>query len=174
VIGVQAEALPAMRRALGAGAPVMLSPAATIADGIAVRQVGEISFEIARRLVDEVVTVDEEEIANAILLLLEIEKTVAEGAGATPLAALVNKKVALQGKTVVLVLSGGNIDVNVISRIIERGLVKDGRLVRLSVLLQDRPGALARKRPRPQALRFRVKRRIFRPAGAPCLPGAGA
>ncbi len=144
VIGVQAETLPAMRRALAAGAPVTLSPAATIADGIAVRQVGEISFEIVRRLVDEIVTVDEEEIANAILLLLEIEKTVAEGAGATPLAALLNKKVALQGKTVALILSGGNIDVNVISRIIERGLVKDGRLVRLSVLLQDRPGALAR------------------------------
>ncbi|MBI4561412.1 MAG: pyridoxal-phosphate dependent enzyme, partial [Candidatus Rokubacteria bacterium] len=91
VIGVQAEELPAMRRALAAGAPVTLPPAATIADGIAVRQVGGITFDIARRLVDEVVAVDEEEIANAILLLLEIEKTVAEGAGATPLAALVNK-----------------------------------------------------------------------------------
>jgi threonine dehydratase len=144
VIGVQADELPAMRRALAAGAPVMLSPAATIADGIAVRQVGAIPFEVARRLVDEVVTVDEEEIANAILLLLEIEKTVVEGAGATTLAALVNKKVALGGRTVALVLSGGNIDVNVISRIIERGLVKDGRLVRLTVLLQDRPGALSR------------------------------
>ncbi|MBI4609769.1 MAG: threonine ammonia-lyase [Candidatus Rokubacteria bacterium] len=144
VIGVQAEALPAMRRALTAGAPVTLSPAATIADGIAVRQVGELTFEIVRRLVDEVVAVDEEEIANAILLLLEIEKAVVEGAGATTLAALVNRKARLEGKTVALVLSGGNIDVNVVSRIIERGLVKDGRLVRLSVLLQDRPGALAR------------------------------
>ncbi|MBI4562314.1 MAG: pyridoxal-phosphate dependent enzyme, partial [Candidatus Rokubacteria bacterium] len=144
VIGVQADELPAMRRALAAGAPVMLSPAATIADGIAVRQVGAITLEVARRLVDEVVSVDEEEIANAILLLLEIEKTVVEGAGATTLAALVNKKVALGGRTVALVLSGGNIDVNVISRIIERGLVKDGRLVRLTVLLQDRPGALSR------------------------------
>ncbi|MBI4242041.1 MAG: threonine ammonia-lyase [Candidatus Rokubacteria bacterium] len=144
VIGVQAEELPAMRRALARGERVTLPPAATIADGIAVRQVGAVTFEIARRLVDEVVAVDEEEIANAILLLLEIEKTVVEGAGATTLAALVNKKVALQGKTVALVLSGGNIDVNVISRIIERGLVKDGRLVRLTVLLQDRPGALSR------------------------------
>jgi len=144
VVGVQTEELPALRHALAAGERVALAPAATIADGIAVRQVGAIPFEIARRLVDEVVTVDEEEIANAILLLLEIEKTVAEGAGAAPLAALVNKKVALGGKAVALVLSGGNIDVNVISRIIERGLVKDGRLVRLSVLLQDRPGALSR------------------------------
>jgi threonine dehydratase len=116
----------------------------TIADGIAVRRVGEHTFDLAQRWVDEVVCVGEEEIANAILLLLEIEKTVVEGAGATPLAALVNRRVALQGKTVALVLSGGNIDVNIISRIIERGLVKDGRLVRLAVVLRDRPGALAR------------------------------
>jgi threonine dehydratase len=87
--------------------------------------------------------VTEEETANAILLLLEIEKTVVEGAGAVPLAALANRRVALEGKTVALVVSGGNIDVNVISRVIERGLVKDGRLVRLRVRLRDRPGALA-------------------------------
>jgi threonine dehydratase len=90
------------------------------------------------------VSVSEEEIANAILLLLEIEKTVVEGAGAVPLAALVNKRVVLPGKTVVLVLTGGNIDVNLVAQIIERGLVKDGRLARFSVLLRDRPGALAR------------------------------
>jgi len=144
VIGVQAGEVAAMKASLAAGSRVMLPAAATIADGIAVREVGERPFELVKKHVDVVVTVDEEEIANAILLLLEIEKTVVEGAGATTLAALVNKKVALEGKTVVLVLSGGNIDVNVISRIIERGLVKDGRLVRLSVLLQDRPGALAR------------------------------
>ncbi len=144
VIGVQAGEVAAMKASLTAGSRVTLPAAATIADGIAVREVGERPFELVKKYVDAVVTVDEEEIANAILLLLEIEKTVVEGAGATTLAALVNKKVALEGKTVVLVLSGGNIDVNVISRIIERGLVKDGRLVRLSVLLQDRPGALAR------------------------------
>ena len=144
LIGVQAEEMAAMKASLSAGQRIILPAAATIADGIAVREVGERTFELARKYVDGVVTVNEEEIANAILLLLEIEKTVVEGAGATTLAALVNKKIALAGKTVVLVLSGGNIDVNVISRIIERGLVKDGRLVRLSVLLQDRPGALAR------------------------------
>ncbi len=144
LIGVQAEEMAAMQASLSAGQRIILPAAATIADGIAVRQVGECTFELAMKYVDSVVTVNEEEIANAILLLLEIEKTVVEGAGATTLAALVNKKIALAGKTVVLVLSGGNIDVNVISRIIERGLVKDGRLVRLSVLLQDRPGALAR------------------------------
>ncbi len=144
VVGVQSEEVAAMKASLAAGRRVALPAAATIADGIAVREVGEQTFELVRKHVDAVVTVNEEEIANAILLLLEIEKTVVEGAGATTLAALVNKKTALEGKTVVLVLSGGNIDVNVISRIIERGLVKDGRLVRLSVLLQDRPGALAR------------------------------
>src|SRR3990170_4993619 len=143
VIGVQAEEIPAMKAALAAAQRVTLPAAATIADGIAVRRVGEHTFDLARRYVDDVVSVSEEEIANAILLLLEIEKTVVEGAGATPLAALVNRKVALAGKTVVLILSGGNIDVNLIARIIERGLVKDGRVVRLAVLLRDRPGALA-------------------------------
>lgn len=144
VIGVQAAALPAMREALAAGAPVTVPAAATIADGIAVRQVGEHTLPLARRFVDEIVTVTEEEIANAILLLLEIEKTVAEGAGATPLAALVNRSLGLAGRNVVLVVSGGNIDVTVVARVIERGLVKDGRLVRVAVLLSDRPGALAR------------------------------
>ena len=86
----------------------------------------------------------EEELANAILLLLEIEKTVVEGAGAAPLAALVNRPLGLTGARVVLVLSGGNIDVTMLSRIIERGLVKDGRLVRVGVVLRDRPGALSR------------------------------
>jgi len=120
-------------------------PAApTIADGISVRRVGEHTLTLAQRFLDDVVTVSEEEIANAILLLLEIEKTVVEGAGAVALAALINKRVALEGKTVVLLLGGGNIDVNLIARIIERGLVKDGRIVRLTVLLRDRPGSLAR------------------------------
>jgi len=144
VIGVQAAARAAMRGALEARARVTLPAASSIADGIAVRQVGEQTLALAQKYVDEIVTVDEEELANAILLLLEIEKTVVEGAGAAPLAALLNRPLDLAGRNVVLVLSGGNIDVTVISRIIERGLVKDGRLVRLGVLLHDRPGALAR------------------------------
>jgi threonine dehydratase len=144
VIGVQSDEIAAMKAALAAGNQVTVAAAPTIADGIAVRRVGEHTLPLARRWVDQVVSVSEEEIANAILLLLEIEKTVVEGAGAVPLAALVNKKVALAGKTVALVLSGGNIDVNLVSRIIERGLVKDGRLVRLAVMLRDRPGQLAR------------------------------
>jgi len=144
VIGVQAREIAAMAASLEARERVTVPAATTIADGIAVRQVGEHTFDLARRYVDRLVTVTEEEIANAILLLLEIEKTVVEGAGAVPLAALANRRVSLEGKTVALVLSGGNIDVNVIARVIERGLVKDGRLVRLRVRLRDRPGALAR------------------------------
>jgi threonine dehydratase len=145
VIGVQSAAMAAMRAALDAGGPVTIPPAATIADGIAVGQVGRHTFAVAAAGgVDEIVTVSEEELANAILLCLEIEKTVVEGAGAAPLAALVNRRLGLSGARVALILSGGNIDVTMLSRIIERGLVKDGRLVRLGVLLRDRPGELAR------------------------------
>ena len=144
VVGVQAEETPAMQAALAAGQRVLVPAASTIADGIAVRRVGEHTFGLTRRHVAEVVTVAEEEIANAILVLLESEKTVVEGAGAVALAALLNRRVSLPGRTVVLVLSGGNIDVNVVAHVIERGLVKDGRLARFSVLLRDRPGALAR------------------------------
>jgi threonine dehydratase len=144
VIGVEAAAMPPMQRSLQARQRVRVPPAPTIADGIAVRQVGELTFDLAAKYVDEVVTVSEEEIANAILLLLEIEKTVVEGAGAAPLAALLNRSLGLAGRRVALVLSGGNIDVTMVARIITRGLVKDGRLVRLGVVLQDRPGALAR------------------------------
>jgi len=144
VIGVQAAAIAGMCAALAAGRRVTVPAAATIADGIAVRQVGEQTLAIAVHHVDEVVTVGEEEIANAILLLVEMEKTVVEGAGAVALAALINRPLGLAGARVALVLSGGNIDVTMLARIIERGLVKDGRLVRLGVLLRDRPGELAR------------------------------
>ncbi|HKW91876.1 MAG TPA: threonine ammonia-lyase [Methylomirabilota bacterium] len=143
VIGVQAQEVAAMTAALVEGSRVTVPAATTIADGIAVRRVGEHTFDLARRHVDRIVTVAEEEIANAILLLLEIEKTVVEGAGAVGLAALANNRVSLEGRTVALILSGGNIDVNLIARVIERGLVKDGRLVRLRVRLRDRPGTLA-------------------------------
>ncbi|HEU5319823.1 MAG TPA: threonine ammonia-lyase [Methylomirabilota bacterium] len=144
VIGVQADALPAMRRALDSGKRVRVAVGSSMADGIAVRQVGAIGLALAQAHVDDVVTVSEEELANAVLLLLEIEKTVVEGAGAAPLAALLNRRLGLEGARVVLVLSGGNIDVTVVSRIIERGLVKDGRLIRLRVIIRDQPGALAR------------------------------
>ena len=144
VIGVQAEAVPSMQAALKNGKPVQVPPATTIADGIAVRAVGATPLELVRRYVDEIVTVSEGEIANAVLLLLEIEKTVAEGAAATALAAVMNKKVSLIKKSVGLIVSGGNIDMNLISRIIEKGLIQDGRLSRISVVISDRPGSLAR------------------------------
>jgi threonine dehydratase len=144
IIGVQAETVPSMKTALAAGEPSAVPPAMTIADGIAVRRVGETPFALVKEFVDEIVTVSEGEIANAVLLLLEIEKTVAEGAAAVPLAALVNKKVSLSGKNVGLIVSGGNIDMNLIARIIEKGLIQDGRLSRFSIVISDRPGSLAR------------------------------
>jgi threonine dehydratase len=142
VIGVQTTRVPSMRRAIDEQAPVTLPPAVTIADGIAVRRAGVRTLPVVAKYVDDIVTVDEEEIANAILLLLEREKTVAEGAGAVAFAALIQGRIKLLGKKVAVVISGGNIDVNMLSRIIERGLVKDGRLVRLRVRIPDHPGAL--------------------------------
>src|SRR6266498_596093 len=144
VIGVQPARLPSMKVALAEGHPVTLSPAPTIADGIAVRRAGEKTLPLIQKYVDDIVTVDEEEIANAVLLLLEREKTLAEGAGAAAIAALINRKTALSGKKVAVLVCGGNIDVSLLSRIMERGLVKDGRLVRLRVHLPDYPGALHR------------------------------
>jgi len=145
VIGVETELLPSMLQAVEAGAPVTLEPAVTIADGIAVKRAGDLTFEHVKKYVDEIVTVSEEEISSAILYLLEREKTVVEGAGAVAVAALVNHKIrGLEGKKVVSIVSGGNIDVNVVARVIERGLVKDGRLVRVSVALQDKPGQLSK------------------------------
>src|ERR1700678_202078 len=144
IFGVQPSKLPSMKAAIAQGSPVTLKPAATIADGIAVRRAGERTFPLVQKYVDDIVTVEEEEIANAILLLLEREKTLAEGAGAAALAALVNRKLTLVGKKVAVLVCGGNIDVTLLSRIIERGLVKDGRLVRLRVHLPDYPGALHR------------------------------
>ena len=144
IFGVQPARLPSMKVAVAEGKPVTIGPAATIADGIAVRRAGDRTLPLVQKYVDEIVTVDEEEIANAILLLLEREKTLAEGAGAAAIAALLNHKLPLSGKKVAVLVCGGNIDVTLLSRIIERGLVKDGRLVRLRVHLPDYPGALNR------------------------------
>ncbi len=145
VIGVETEVLPSMLQAVEAGKPVTIEPANTVADGIAVKRAGDLTLEHVKKYVDEIVTVSEEEIASAILYLLEREKTVVEGAGAVGVAALMQRKIrGLDGKRVVSVISGGNIDVNLVARVIERGLVKDGRLVRISVALQDKPGQLAK------------------------------
>ena len=144
VYGVQPSRLPSMKAAVAQGKPVTLDAAKTIADGIAVRRAGERTLPLVQRYVDDIVTVEEEEIANAILLLLEHEKTLAEGAGAAAIAALLNRKLPLEEKRVAVLVCGGNIDVTLLARIIERGLVKDGRLVRLRVHLPDYPGALHR------------------------------
>jgi threonine dehydratase len=144
VIGVQTARLPSMILALEAGHAITVPAATTLADGIAVRRAGDRTLPMVQKYVDEIATVEEEEIASAVLLLLEREKILAEGAGAASLAALLYRKVDVFGKNVVVVVSGGNMDVTLLSRIIERGLVKDGRLVRLRVHLVDYPGALHR------------------------------
>lgn len=145
VIGVQTARLPSMLEAMAKGGPVTVEPATTIADGIAVRRAGEVTYPAVERYVDEIVTVDEDEIASAILVLLEREKTLAEGAGAAALAALLQRRSTMiaEGAHTAVLVCGGNIDVTLLSRIIERGLVEDGRLIRLRIHLLDKPGALA-------------------------------
>ncbi len=146
VIGVQTSRLPSMVRALAQRGPLAIEAANTIADGIAVRRAGTLTYPLVERYVDEIVTVDEDEIASAILVLLEREKTLAEGAGAAALAALLQGKTSLanrSGVTTGVLVCGGNIDVTLLSRIIERGLVQDGRMILLRIHLLDKPGALA-------------------------------
>jgi threonine dehydratase len=143
VIGVQTARLPSMLAAVEMHRPVTVDPATTIADGIAVRRAGDVTLPVVERYVDEIVTVEEDEIASAILMLLEREKTLAEGAGATALAALLQKKTSLNGAHTAVMVCGGNIDVTLLSRIIERGLVQDGRMIRLRIHLLDKPGALS-------------------------------
>jgi threonine dehydratase len=144
VIGVQSSKLASMKAALEKNALVTLPANKTIADGIAVRCAGTLTFPLVRKYVDEIVTVDEEEIASAILQLLEKEKMLAEGAGAAATAAVLNRKTPNHGKKLGVLVSAGNIDVSLLSLIIERGLVKDGRLVRMRIHLPDHPGALQR------------------------------
>lgn len=144
IIGVESKATASFTAALKVGRPVMIPRRATLADGLAVLKVGENSFALARDRVDKVVRVDEAFIAQAILRMLELEKIVVEGAAAAPLAALMSGILPeLKGKTVVLVTCGGNIDPSVLSRVIEKGLVQDGRATRFTVVISDRPGGLA-------------------------------
>jgi threonine dehydratase len=145
VYGVEAAAAPSALASRRAGHVVKLQSADTLADGIAVKRVGDRTFPLIERYVDDIVSVDEEEIASAVHLLLEHEKLLAEGAGAVPLAALLARKLPVGPDDVTaMVLSGGNIDVNMVERIIARGLVADGRLAMLAVTVADRPGNLAR------------------------------
>jgi threonine dehydratase len=144
IVAVEAENVASFSAAVEAGKPTKITMYPTLADGLAIPQVGTNAFQIARPLVDIVVTVSEEEIALAILRLVELEKSVVEGAAATPLAACMSGKLEeLAGKRVVLLICGGNIDPNVLSRVIERGLVADGRLGRFTAVISDRPGGLA-------------------------------
>ena len=145
IVGVEPEAAACLTRALDLGGPESVPLGSTLADGLAVARLGVAPFEIVRRVVDRVVTVDEASIALAILRLAELEKSVVEGAGAAPLAAFIAGRLdTLKGKRVVLVLAGGNIDSTMLGRVIEVGLVADGRLARFGVTISDRPGGLAR------------------------------
>ena len=145
IIGVEPENAASYLAACAAGEPLLADMKPTLGDGLAVPIVGPNAFEIARRVIDRTVTVNEEALALAILRLVELEKGVVEGSGAAPLAALMSGKLDdLDGKKVVIVLCGGNIDPAVLGRVIEHGLVADGRLTQLDVVISDRPGGLAR------------------------------
>ena len=141
VIGVQAAGAASMAASLAAGHPVELSSVSTIADGIAVKRPGDLTYALCDEYVDEVVTVTEDEIASAILALMEEQKTVAEGAGATTVAACMFGKVDCS-KTTVCLVSGGNVDVTTLSRVITKGLSKAGRLVEITTKVMDKPGGL--------------------------------
>ena len=142
VIGVQALGAPSMYESRKKGEVIQLEKVATIADGIAVKKPGDLTFEMCQKYVDEIVTVSEEEIATAILTLMEKQKTVAEGAGATALAAAMFDKANLKGKKSVCIVSGGNIDVNTLSRVITQGLNKTGRIANIETKVVDKPGQL--------------------------------
>ena len=144
IIGVESTATGNFAAALRAGKPVRVPRRATLADGLATLTVGANAFALARARVDEVVSVGEDAIALAILRMLELEKTVVEGAAATPLAAMMAGRLPqLAGRRVALVVCGGNIDPAILSRVIEQGLVHDGRLTRFTAIISDRPGGLA-------------------------------
>lgn len=142
VYGVQAANAPSMLKSLQKGKQITLKGVSTFADGIAVKHPGDITFSLVRRYVDAIVDVSEDEIASAILALMERQKLVSEGAGAVSVAAAMFNKLPLQGKKTCCLLSGGNIDVNILSRVITRGLVMSGRNATLTIALIDKPGQL--------------------------------
>ena len=143
VYGVQAEGAPSMVNSIHDHKPEKLPSVSTIADGIAVKEPGKITYDTCAKYVDDIITVSEDEICAAILRLIECEKMVAEGAGAASVAAVMFNKVPVKGKKVVCVVSGGNIDVTILNRVINRGLAKSGRLCRIDMELEDRPGKLS-------------------------------
>ena len=144
VYGVQAKGAPSMVDSIKKGERVRLDSVSTIADGIAVKEPGVNTFDICSKYVDEIVTVSDDEVAAAILTLIEQQKLVAEGAGAVSVAAAMFNKVPIQGKKVVCLVSGGNIDVTNLNRVITRGLVKNGRDCSITLRLSDKPGQLSK------------------------------
>ncbi len=144
VIGVEAAHAPCMKSAIEKGEVYTIDSRPTIADGIAVRRAGDLTYEIIKENVDEFVTVTEEEIAKAVLLLLEKGKVVAEGAGAVSVAALMNSKLDLEGKNIVSVISGGNLDVNLMERIVNKALISENRRYTLKVKLVDKSGEMTK------------------------------
>ena len=144
VYGVQASGAPSMADSYRQKQIVSSTSVKTFADGIAVKKPGNLTFEYCSQYLDDIVTVTDDEIATAIVMLMEGQKLIAEGAGATALAAIHFKKLPIQGKKVVALLSGGNIDVTILSRVIQRGLVTSGRYSELNIELLDRPGELTR------------------------------
>ncbi len=142
VYGVQAAGAPSMVNSVADGKIERLTQVSTIADGIAVKQPGELTYGLVKEYVDEIVTVTDDEISGAILALIEQQKLIAEGAGAVSVAAVMFNKVPVKGKKVVCLVSGGNIDVTILSRVIRRGLVKSGRNCLLTIQLMDKPGQL--------------------------------
>ena len=143
VVGVEAAGAASMKESMMAGKLSTLTSASTIADGIAVKTPGDLTYEMCRQYVDEIVTVEEDEIAGAILTLLEKCKIVAEGAGAVSVAAVLYDKFEATGK-IACVVSGGNIDVTTLQRVVDHGLMKSGRMARITTVIEDRPGHLAR------------------------------
>ena len=143
VYGVQAEGAPSMYRSLHEHKYQTLKSASTFADGIQVKTPGELTYQLCEQYVDDIVTVTEDETAAAILSLMENQKLVAEGAGAVPVAAALFHKLPIEGKKVVCLVSGGNIDVNILNRVITRGLTYGGRLATITTKLADRAGSLA-------------------------------
>lgn len=142
VYGVQTAGASSMVNALNHGAVESLEGVSTFADGIAVKRPGDLTFDMVSQYVDEIVTVTDDEVASAVLTLIEKQKLIAEGAGAVAVAAAMFGKVDIEGKKAVCLVSGGNIDVNILSRVINRGLVKAGRYLNLCIALTDKPGQL--------------------------------
>ena len=142
VYGVQASNAGSMYESFKQEKRLQLDKVNTFADGTAVKLPGELTYEICKEYVDDIITVSEDEIASAVLTLIEKEKMIAEGAGALPVAAILYNKIPLKDKNVVAIVSGGNIDVNILSRVINRALLKNGRLSNLTIELLDKPGQL--------------------------------